>query len=106
MARNRIADAVDVATAAFGTLEAEKVASVDSTLDVTAYEWAKFQSLKSEAQASGSITVDEALTVYGILGAGYGSANGGWSKSATTAQKYAVTLLVEKMLTQKVAGRR
>jgi len=72
---------------------------LDRAMDLEPAEYARFQELKSLAQAHGVISLDEAQTIYAALGGEYGDPdNGGWGADTTTAMKVTVTMLIGQIM--------
>lgn len=65
---NRIQSAISVCEIKVKQLAAEKVVNLGKQLDIQFDEFVKFQELKSVASIDGTLTLDEAQTVYGYLG--------------------------------------
>jgi len=80
-----------------GTPLGDMVALEDS-LDVTFDEHAAYQNAQAAAHAGGTLTTEEASTIYQALGAGYGRANGGWRIGTDLALKVTVTALMGQLL--------
>ena len=74
------------------------LARLDETMAISLAEFVAFQNLKSQAQASGRITYDEALTIYAALGDGYShDGNGGWAPGVDLAMKVTITELMAQL---------
>lgn len=75
-------------------IDADSRTRLEDTLrDLPFDELVAYQNIKSEAQAAGILTVDEALTVYGILN--------DWS-TASLAGRITVTKMMEELLAAKL----
>lgn len=65
---DRIVDAIERAKAKVDALTEDKRNELDSKMGATFQELVAWQDIKSLAQANGLLNVDEAMTVYAILG--------------------------------------
>lgn len=65
---SKIAAAVTGAKMKLETVEPAKRESLHKTLDMAFDEWAKFQELKSLAQAENRLDADDAMYIYNQLG--------------------------------------
>lgn len=72
---------------------------LDREMDIDAEEYSVFQERKSLAQASGVLTVDEATSIYAILGSGPADFN-----AQTLARKVIVTQTVKELLAASLAA--
>lgn len=75
------------------------LAKLDETMAISLAEFVSFQNLKSRAQVSGVLTVDEAMTIYAALGDGYShDGNGGWAPGVDLAMKVTITELMAQLV--------
>lgn len=103
---NRLSRAIEVTRKAIEALPAEKREAMDKTLALSFREHFDYQQLQARAHVTGDLTTDEAQIVYVALGE-YGSVeNGGWASGTDTATKYAVTLLVQHLLEERMSRAR
>lgn len=106
MTPNRVAKMAATIQERIDALPPERAASLDESMAIDASEHFRFQQMQAEAHASGTLTADEALTVYAALGDPVGSdANGGWAAGTTTAAKCTVTKLMAELLGRKLGVR-
>lgn len=105
--RNRIEEKVlayEKRIASSGRTPAE-LADLNLKMANSFSDHAQFQELKSHAQMQGILTLDEAMTVYSILGEF--PTKDGWASGASLAQKITVSQLMGELLgvTAKGKGR-
>ena len=102
MAVNRIVAAIDAMdkrlavrldSAADIESERAKQALMNQKMNIEFDEYCVFQDKKSQAQAAGILTCDEAMTIYRILGGGPEDFN-----KATLAQKVIVNQIVAELM--------
>ena len=101
---NRVAHSIDLVREQLAALPAEKVASVDATLALDFDEHFHYQQTQARAHVSGKLTAEEAQIIYAALGEVGSGSNGGWAAGVDTATKYAVTLTIQALLKQRIAG--
>ena len=65
---NRIETAIAKMQAKLSTTDKEKVDKVDIGMNVGIGDYVQYQEVKSLAVASGKLTLEEGMTIYGILG--------------------------------------
>jgi hypothetical protein len=94
---NRIHLAINRATKLLESEDAQKLKDLSKKLDMTIQEHSRSQELKSLAQAEGKLTLDEATTVFNILGG-----NPSHFNSQSLAAKFTVTNLIRELLQAKV----
>jgi hypothetical protein len=101
---NRIVDAIDARDKLVhrkldtGAVTQERLDALHGSLDMALDEWVICQDRKSLAVAGGTLTVDEGMTIYRILGSGPDDFN-----ACTLAQKVVVTQLLAELLERAVA---
>lgn len=101
---NRIVAAIDAQDKAVhvkldtGAVSQARLDELHGELDMAFDEWTCCQERKSLAQAQGVLTVEEAMTIYRILGSGPDDFNG-----RTIAQKVVVTQVLAELLKRAVA---
>lgn len=91
--KNRIHNAINRFAKALEGEDSSKLKELSKKLDMTIEEHARTQNLKSIAQLEGTITLEEANTIYNILGTTVGHFN-----AQSLAAKVAVTSLVKELL--------
>lgn len=84
-----------------GLTTAEKVKAMRKSLDMGLPEFAKFQELKSLASTNGTLTLEEAQSVYVLLGTTPETFN-----SRPVEVKYILTKLFEELLGMRIAARK
>src|SRR3990167_7153834 len=100
MSNNRVEDAVTGLRAkmAHDPDFAEKVRSLDGNMAIDFAEHTVYQTAQSRAFAAGTLSLDEAQTVYVALGELHSSFNGGWARDVDTATKIVVTRLIAELV--------
>lgn len=94
---NRIHSAINRATKLLESEDPQKLKDLSKKLDMTLQEHARSQELKSLAQMEGKLTLEEAITVYNILGGTVSHFN-----SQSLAAKFTVTNMIREILQAKV----
>ena len=94
---NRIHLAINRAAKLLESEDTQKLNDLSKKLDMTIQEHARSQELKSLAQAEGKLTLDEATTVFNILGGTASHFN-----AQSLAAKFTVTNLIRELLQAKV----
>ena len=104
MSRNRIQEAIVLKRQYIkdrldiGAVTQSKLDALDADLNISMAEYVVFQQSKSEFQAGGVISCDEAMTIYAALGFGPGHFN-----MQDLATKVVLTGILEEMLARKIA---
>jgi len=103
---NRFTQAIDRTRTKIEAIDdSEKLAELDTSLNIDFEEHFEFQQTQARAHAMGKITADEAQVLYMALGESCSTTNGGWAKSADLATKVIVTQVISELLQMRVAGR-
>ena len=76
------------------------LAEVEAEITLSFEEFVAFQNEQARAHAGGTISAEEAMTVYRLLGgeSHAGDENHGWPKGVTLAQKMVVTNLMGELM--------
>jgi hypothetical protein len=99
---NRVEQAAGIVREKLATLPADKVAQADAGLAIDFAEHFAYQQAQARAHASGKLSAAEAQTVYIALGEVGSDANGGWAAGTDTAMKYAISVLIAKILSDRL----
>jgi hypothetical protein len=102
---NRVQHSIEIAREHLTGCTPEQIARTDETLALDFNEHFSYQEIQARAHVSGKLSTEEAQIIYAALGEVGSSANGGWSAGVDTATKYAVTLTIQALLKQRIAGR-
>ena len=84
---------------ASGLITAEKVEEQRKTLDLELDEYVRFQEIKSVASMDGTLTLEEAQTVYGYLGT-----TPDYFAEQSFAVKYVLTKLFQELLAKRIGA--
>ena len=94
---NRIQDAIDNLYNRTVALESAKLDALNKSLDIDHADYCAYQDAKSQAQAAGKLSFDEAVTIYAILGSGPEAFNG-----SNVAEKCIVTQIIGELLAARL----
>lgn len=98
---NRIQGIHEIITETLAKAGPGQLEKLEKTLTLSCEEHFAYQEAKSLAQASGKLTLDEAMTVYTALGANHARTKTGWPRGTDLAMKVAITKLIADLLTGK-----
>jgi len=99
---NRIKSAIDRMTQTIKDkgLPQEKLDEMHKSLDMPLEDFCKFQEMKSVASMDGTLSLEEAQTVYALLGETPDTFNG-----RTLAEKYVLSQLLAELCQRRIKGR-
>lgn len=98
---NRIQDAINQLATRIDSMDGVGLTGrplSEMNTDLAFDEFVAFQDIKSTAQASGLLTVDEALTIYAALGGEAYSGGDGWPDGTGIATKVIVNQVCAEMM--------
>ena len=99
---NRIVNAIEGLKTRIANLnDAAAMRRLETAASISFDEYTTFQNVKSEMQAGGVITYDEAVTIYEILGSGPEA-----FKRHTLAERIIVIKTMQELMAARLAARR
>jgi len=96
---NRILDCADGYTQKIKDQATKETALIEleKSLSVTFQDHFDYQQLQARSHALGTLTTEEAQTIYIALGEAMSTQNGGWQSHVKLPLKIAITLMIEKL---------